>query len=78
MNTLFDNDPVFNQRHRDSKGRFATAEKVAYDKAIKENNYLRYQVEKYRRMAEAVVNSNIRLSRELASLKEKLSNILKS
>ena len=78
MNTLFDNDPVFKQKHRDSKGRFSTAEKAAYDKAIRENNYLRYQVEKYRIMAEAVVNSNIRLSRELASLKEKLSNILKS
>ena len=78
MNTLFDNDPVFKQKHRDSKGRFATAEKAAYDKSIRENNYLRYQVEKYRRMAEAVVNSNIRLSRELAYLKEKLSNILKS
>ena len=78
MNTLFDNDPVFKQKHRDSKGKFATAEKAAYDKAIRENNYLRYQVEKYRRMAEAVINSNIRLSRELASLKEKLSNILKS
>lgn len=78
MNTLFDNDPAFKQKHRDSKGRFATAEKAAYDIAIKENNYLRYQVEKYRRMAEAVVNSNIRLNRELASIKEKLSNILKS
>lgn len=48
---LFADDPLFKQRVRDSKGRFATPERAAYDKARKENMVLRYQVEKYKRMA---------------------------
>ena len=35
MNGLFDNDPVFKGKKRDSKGRFATAERAMYDKATK-------------------------------------------
>ena len=34
MNTLFDEDPIYNQQVRDSKGRFATREHALYDKAI--------------------------------------------
>lgn len=44
---LFDHDPVM--KCRDSKGRFATPERAYADKAIKENNYLRYEREKYMR-----------------------------
>lgn len=52
MTGLFDNDPVFTGRKRDSKGRFATAERAMYDKATKENSWLRLQVEKYKRIAD--------------------------
>lgn len=46
MMGLFDNDPVFKGKKRDSKGRFATAERAMYDKATKENSWLRLRVEK--------------------------------
>lgn len=52
MTGLFDNDPVFKGKKRDSKGRFATAERAMYDKATKENSWLRLQVEKYKRIAD--------------------------
>lgn len=52
MEDLFDNDPAFKGRKRDSRGRFATAEKALYDRALKENSWLRLQVEKYRRQAD--------------------------
>lgn len=73
MSGLFDQDPVFNGRKRDSKGRFATAERAMYDKALKENSWLRLQVEKYRRMAEASNGAFIAQQRIIASLREKLA-----
>lgn len=73
MSGLFDNDPVFKHRKRDSKGRFATAERAMYDKAMKENRYLKLQVEKYRRMAEASSGAFIAMQRTIASLREKLA-----
>ena len=50
---LFDNDPVFKGIKRDRKGRFATAEKAMYDKAISERYFLTFLVEKYKRIANA-------------------------
>ena len=44
---LFGNDPAL--KFRDSKGRFATAERAYADKAIEENKLLRHECEKYRR-----------------------------
>ena len=73
MSGLFDNDPVFKHRKRDSKGRFATAERAMYDKAMKENRYLKLQVEKYRRIAEASSGAFIAMQRTIASLREKLA-----
>lgn len=53
MKDLFSNDPVFKGVKRDRLGRFATAEKSMYDKAIRERGWMEFQVEKYRRMAES-------------------------
>lgn len=82
---LFDNDPVFKERRRDSKGRFATAERAMCDKATKENSYLRYQVEKYKRLAEAPTETFIaqqriikRQSRTIADLRKELAQLKKS
>lgn len=63
---LFDNDPVFKEQKRDSKGRFATAERAMYDKALKENNYLRYKAERYRRIAEVPTSTFIAQQRIIA------------
>lgn len=77
MSGLFDQDPVFKHRKRDSKGRFATAERAMYDKALKENSWLRLQVEKYRRMADASNGAFIEQQRIIASLREKLAQTKK-
>lgn len=52
LGNMFADDPVFKGTHRDSRGRFATEERAAYDKARRENAFLRYQVEKFKRLAE--------------------------
>lgn len=82
---LFDNDPAFKKRIRDSKGRFATAERALYDKAKSENVWLRFQVEKYRRIAESSSGAFIaqqriisNLTRKIADLKKELALIKKS
>lgn len=57
MNSLFDNDPAYEQtrkasskhRLRDSYGRFATEREARASKALKENERLKRDVEKYRR-----------------------------
>ena len=79
---LFDNDPVFNGRKRDSKGRFATAERAMYDKERKENMWLRLQVEKYKRLAETPTRAFIAQqriialqTREIASLRKELAQL---
>ena len=85
MSGLFDQDPVFTQKKRDSKGRFATAERAMYDKALKENNWLRFQVEKYKRQAEAANGAFIaqqtsiyKQSRVIADLRKELAQTKKS
>ena len=52
LGNMFADDPVFKGTHRDSRGRFATEERAMYDKTKRENTFLRYQVEKYKRLAE--------------------------
>ena len=82
---LFDNDPVFKGKKRDSKGRFATAERAMYDKATKENSWLRIQVEKYKRIADVSGGSFIAQqriivtqSRVIADLRKELAKLKKS
>lgn len=84
MTGLFDNDPVFNGKKRDSKGRFATAERAMYDKATKENSWLRLQVEKYKRIADvsgcafiAQQRIIVTQSREIADLRKELAKLKK-
>ena len=81
---LFDNDPVFTGRKRDSKGRFATAERAMYDKAAKENRWLRLQVEKYKRIADvsggafiAQQRIIVTQSRVIADLRKELAKLKK-
>lgn len=81
---LFDNDPVFKGKKRDSKGRFATAEKAMYDKATKENSWLRLQVEKYKRIADvsggafiAQQRIIVTQSRVIADLRKELAKLKK-
>lgn len=84
MTDLFIQDPVFKCKKRDSRGRFATAEKALYDKAVKENSYLKFQVEKYRRQAEAsngafiaLQHINANQSRTIADLRKELAKLKK-
>lgn len=57
MNSLFDNDPAYKQTKkcntkrilRDTSGRFATEREARASKALKENERLKRDVEKYRR-----------------------------
>ena len=81
---LFDNDPVFTGRKRDSKGRFATAEKAMYDKAISERYYLTFLAEKYKRIANASSRTFIaqqkiiaNQSRIIADLRKELAKLKK-
>lgn len=84
MTGLFDNEPVFTGRKRDSKGRFATAERAMYDKATKENSWLRLQVEKYKRIADvsgcafiAQQRIIVTQSRIIADLRKELAKLKK-
>lgn len=84
MEDLFNKDPVFKEKKRDSKGRYATAEKAMYDKAIRERHFLLYQVEKYRRQADAsngafiaLQRINENLKRIIADLRKELANLKK-
>ena len=81
---LFDNDPVFTGRKRDSRGRFATAERAMYDKAISERYYLTFLAEKYKRIANASSRTFIaqqkiiaNQSRIIADLRKELAKLKK-
>ncbi len=60
---------------RDSKGRYCTPERHYADKAIAENKRLRYERDKYMRAWHSLVATNLRLTRELDSIKQKLKQI---
>ena len=84
MMGLFDNDPVFKGIKRDRKGRFATAEKAMYDKAISERYFLTFLVEKYKRIANASSRAFIgqqriivTQSRIIADLRKELAKLKK-
>ena len=74
---LFDNDPVFKGKKRDSKGRFATAERAMYDKATKENSWLRLQVEKYKRIADVSGGAFIAQQRIIVTQSRVISDLRK-
>ena len=74
---LFDNDPVFKGKKRDSKGRFATAERAMYDKATKENSWLRLQVEKYKRIADVSGGAFIAQQRIIVTQSRVIADLLK-
>ncbi len=82
MMGLFDNDPIFKGIKRDRKGRFATAEKAMYDKAISERYYLAFLAEKYKRIANASSRTFIaqqkiiaNQSRIIADLRKELAKL---
>lgn len=84
IGNLFADDPTFKVKARDSRGRFATAERAAYDRTRKENSFLKFQVEKYRRLAECSVptisalNQIVRQQSEtIAKLRKELAQKLK-
>ena len=84
MEDLFDNDPAYKGRKRYSLGRFATAERAMYDKAVRENRWLRLQVEKYRRMADhsnGAFIAQVRIidsqSRTITGLRKQLADLMK-
>ena len=70
---LFDHDPVM--KCRDSKGRFATPERAYADKAIKENNYLRLEREKYMRAWIAASDMASYWQRKYLALQAKIKSI---
>jgi len=77
MMGLFDNDPVFKGKKRDSKGRFATAERAMYDKATKENSWLRLRVEKYKRIADVSGGAFIAQQRIIATQSRVIADLRK-
>ena len=77
MRDLFENDPVFKGVKRDTRGRFATAEKSLYDKAIREHNWLLHQVEVYRREADAQTGAFIALQRNIVELQRIIADLRK-
>ena len=85
MSGLFDKDPVFTQRIRDSKGRFATAEQAKYDRVMRERRWMEFQVEKYKRIAKSSTGAYITQSiiianqkRIIADLRKELAELKKS
>ena len=77
MTGLFDNDPVFKGTKRDRKGRFATAEKAMYDKAISERYFLTFMVEKYKRIANASSRTFIGQQRIILTQSRVIAGLLK-
>jgi len=77
MTDLFENDPVFKGIRRDRKGRFATAEKALYDKAIKQHCWLESQVEKYKRLAYASNGAFIAQQRIISKQQRTIADLRK-
>lgn len=70
METLFvEPKQVF----RRSNGQYATKEMAYADKQAKENQYLKFELEKYKRMYLAVAKDNEKLNRKLNSIKDILN-----
>jgi len=83
MNSLFENDPAYQQakrrstRHRlrDSNGRFATEREARASKALKENERLKRDVEKYRRAYLSSADMSAHWHRKYMDLRVKLQAI---
>jgi len=73
MENMFANDPAM--RHRDKKGRYATAERAYADKAIEENKMLRHQVEKFKRAWMAAVDNSSMWQRKYTELLTKVREV---
>lgn len=73
MENMFANDPAM--RHRDKKGRYATAERAYVDKAIEENKMLRHQVEKFKRAWMAAVDNSSMWQRKYTELLTKVREV---
>jgi transcriptional regulator NrdR family protein len=70
---LFDKDPVF-RNHRDSRGRFCTAERAEYERVKQENSMLRMELQKlmdklayWRRQADVSNEQFIEIMRRMKS-----------
>ena len=70
---LFGNDPAL--KYRDSRGRFATADRAYADKAIRENNFLRSEVEKYKRSYFAAADLDSHWQRKYEELKQSIKTV---
>jgi len=71
---LFQNDPAV--KVRDSKGRFATAERAYADKAMKQNKWLRVERDRYMRAWMAAADTAAHWQRKYMELKDKVEKIL--
>ena len=77
LGNMFADDPVFKSTHRDSRGRFATAERAMYDKATNENSWLHLQVEKYKRIADVSGGAFIAQQRIIVTQSRVIADLLK-
>lgn len=75
MKQLFDNDPLF-AHPRDSSGRFCTIERAEYERAKRENQFLRLEAEKYKRQAEVMQRESQRYKNELEALRTAISKAI--
>lgn len=66
MNTLFEDQKVV---HRRRNGQFATKDVAYADRVAEENKSLRFEKEKYQRMALALEKENRRLKEKLLQIK---------
>lgn len=74
METLFKEQK---KTYRRSNGQFATKERAEMDKIKGENEYLRFEMEKYKRQALALAIVNTLLRKELNEIKDKIKNLVK-
>lgn len=66
MNTLFEDQKIV---HRRRNGQFATKDVAYADRVAEENKSLRFEKEKYQRMALALEKENRRLKAKLSQIK---------
>lgn len=66
MEALFEMPKVV---HRRKNGQYATKEVAYADKIAEENELLKYEKEKYQRMAMALANENKKLKEKLSQIK---------
>lgn len=74
MTTLFEDKKAV---YRRSNGQFATKEVAYADKVAKENVFLRFELEKYKRAYLTTAKRCAALERELKELKDKIKNLVK-